>query len=51
MAVRNGIVFLAGNVTTRVDIAIVDEMVRDMEDIVDVRNQLEVADPAFACAT
>ena len=46
LAVRNGIVFLAGSVTTRADIAIVDEMVRDMEDIVDVRNQLEVADPA-----
>ncbi|MEZ4715159.1 MAG: hypothetical protein R2851_03575 [Caldilineaceae bacterium] len=31
LAVRNGIVFLAGSVTTRADIAIVDEMVRDME--------------------
>ncbi|MCB0162254.1 MAG: BON domain-containing protein, partial [Caldilineaceae bacterium] len=44
VAVRNGIVFLAGSVMTRADIAIVDEMVRDMDDVVDVRNHLDVAD-------
>lgn len=42
LAVRNGVVFLAGSVETRSDIAIIDEMLRDMQDIVDVRNQLEV---------
>jgi hypothetical protein len=42
LAVRNGVVFLAGRVESRSDIAIVDEMLRDMQDIVDVRNHLEV---------
>ena len=42
LAVRDGVVFLTGHVRTRSDIAIIDEMLRDMQHIVDVRNYLEV---------
>jgi hypothetical protein len=42
--VRNGIVFLRGTVLDDDDIAIVDEFVRDNDDVRDVRNELEVAD-------
>jgi len=44
LAVRNGIVFLTGSVQSEDDIAILDEMIRDMEDIVDVRSRLTVAE-------
>ena len=43
LAVRDGIVFLAGSVESEDDIAILDEMIRDMEDVVDVRSRLTVA--------
>ncbi len=41
--VRNGIVRLRGTVFSNEDLAIVDEQVRDLEGVVDVRNELEVA--------
>jgi hypothetical protein len=40
--VRNGIVYLRGTVTTEDDIAIVDELLRDIDGVVDVQNELEV---------
>jgi hypothetical protein len=40
--VRNGIVYLRGTVTTDDDIAIVDELLRDIDGIVEVQNELEV---------
>ncbi|HXF63972.1 MAG TPA: BON domain-containing protein [Caldilineaceae bacterium] len=40
--VRNGIVYLRGTVETDEDIAIVDELVRDIEGVVDVENELDV---------
>lgn len=40
--VRNGIVYLRGTVETDEDIAIVDELVRDIEGVVDVDNALDV---------
>ena len=44
VAVRAGVVHLRGTVFSDDDIAIVDEMIRDMDGVVDVDNQLEVAD-------
>lgn len=41
LRVREGIVFLAGHVDTLDDIAIVDEMLRDIRGVRDVRNRLE----------
>lgn len=41
--VRNGIVYLAGQVHTLEDITIVDEMLRDLRGVRDVRNHLDVA--------
>lgn len=42
--VRNGIVYLRGTVVSEDDITIVDELVRDLDSVVDVDNQLEVAE-------
>jgi osmotically-inducible protein OsmY len=42
--VRNGIVYLRGTVLDEDDITIVDEFVRDNDDVRDVHNELEVAD-------
>jgi hypothetical protein len=42
VAVRNGVVYLRGNVVSQDDISLVDEMVRDMEGVVDVENDLDV---------
>jgi len=41
-AVREGIVFLAGTVESDDDIAVVDYLIRDIDGVVDVRNNLEV---------
>lgn len=43
LSVRNGIVFLAGRVETLDEITIVDEMLRHMRGVRDVRNHLDVA--------
>jgi hypothetical protein len=43
--VRNGIAYLRGTVLDEDDITIVDEFVRDMEMVDDVRNEIEVAEP------
>lgn len=43
LSVRNGIVFLAGRVETLEEITIVDEMLRDLRGVRDVRNHLDVA--------
>lgn len=42
--VRNGIVYLRGTVVSEDDITIVDELLRDLDSVVDVDNQLEVAE-------
>ncbi len=42
--VRNGIVHLYGTVFSNEDIAIVEYMVRDLEGVADVRNELSVAE-------
>jgi hypothetical protein len=42
LSVRDGIVFLAGTVESDDDIAVVDYLVRDIEGVRDVRNNLEV---------
>lgn len=42
--VRNGIAYLRGTVVSEDDITIVDEMVRDIDAVVDVNNELEVAE-------
>jgi hypothetical protein len=42
--VRNGIVYLKGTVVTEDDISIVDEMVRDIDEVSEVQNDLEVAE-------
>lgn len=42
--VRDGIVYLTGTVFSNDDLAIVEEIVGDMESVVDVRNHLQVAD-------
>jgi len=41
--VRNGIVRLRGTVFSEDDLAIVDEQIRDLDGVVDLRNELEVA--------
>ncbi len=43
LSVRDGIVFLAGRVETLEEITIVDEMLRDLRGVRDVRNHLDVA--------
>lgn len=42
--VRNGIVYLRGTVSDDEDISIVDEFVRDVDNVRGVRNELEVAE-------
>lgn len=42
--VRNGIVYLRGTVVSEDDITIVDEMMRDIDAVIDVNNELEVAE-------
>jgi osmotically-inducible protein OsmY len=42
--VVNGVVWLQGTVTSDDDIAIVEYLVRDLDDVVNVRNQLAVAE-------
>jgi osmotically-inducible protein OsmY len=42
--VRNGIVYLRGTVLDEDDITIVDEFVRDIDAVKDIRNELEVAE-------
>lgn len=42
--VRNGVAYLRGTVVSEDDITIVDEMVRDIDAVVDVDNELEVAE-------
>lgn len=44
VAVRDAVVYLVGLVDTEDDIAIVDEMIRDMEPVEDVRNHLRAKD-------
>jgi hypothetical protein len=41
VAVREGIVFLAGTVESDDDIAVVDYLIRDIDGVLDVRNNLE----------
>jgi osmotically-inducible protein OsmY len=42
--VRNGIVYLRGTVLDDDDISIVDEFIRDVDNVKGVRNELEVAE-------
>lgn len=44
VAVRNGVVFLAGTVFSQDDIGIVQYFVRDLDGVRDVRNNLQVAE-------
>jgi hypothetical protein len=41
--VREGIVYLTGTVLSNEDVTIVDEIVRDLEGVVDIRNHLQAA--------
>ncbi len=44
ISVENGVVWLRGTVPSQQDIAIVDYMVRDLEGVKSVRNDLQIAD-------